>query len=257
LRANSPIYPIRATAGGGVCLLVNLVLLVAIAVMTVGLTVLGGYMSTSYPKARAAFVIVGPLLTVLIIAQGVRQLSAQSSADDAYMKLMQQNRDDRHRSDTKIDSLFALLLPKVSPGPVSSLRTKAIPTPSIQQQAKPEREVPPPPSAPQQAKLSIAQKPQTSSREDAPYKTEVVVQTTTEFPSLKLLVQCDKPLVEANPHLASGGVLMMTSQGVVRDHPKVFIFTYGSAAPPFGPGNPLIVDVWSKELVRCDQVATY
>lgn len=108
-----------------------------------------------------------------------------------------------------------------------------------------------------QAKLSISQQPDVSSREDAPYKTKVVVQTTIDFPSLKMIVQCDKPLVDGSAGLSSGGVTMVTSQGVLKDHPNIFFFTYQSAAPQFGPANPIVFNLWAKEAIKCDQAATF
>jgi hypothetical protein len=111
--------------------------------------------------------------------------------------------------------------------------------------------------SPQQTRLTISQKPEVSSRQDAPYKTEVVVQTTTEFPSLKMVIQCDKPLLDGSAGVGSGGVIMITSQGVVKDHPNLFLFTYQSAMPPFGPASPIVFNLWSKEPIKCDQVATF
>jgi hypothetical protein len=108
-----------------------------------------------------------------------------------------------------------------------------------------------------QTKLAISQQPDISSREDAPYKTKVVVQATVDFSSLKMIVQCDKPLVDGSAGLSSGGVTIMTSQGVVKDHTNLFFFTYQSAAPQFGPANPIVFNLWSKEPIKCDQVATF
>ena len=109
---------------------------------------------------------------------------------------------------------------------------------------------PPAPPPPQLARLIVSQRPQVSTREDAPYKTEVTIQTTSEFPSLKLVVQCDKPLVDGGGGFA--GVMMMTTQGIVKDHTNVYVFTYQSASPPFGPQNPIILNLWSKESVKCE-----
>jgi len=112
------------------------------------------------------------------------------------------------------------------------------------------------PSQPQSAKLIVSQKPDISTRQDASYKTVVTIQTTADFPTLKLLIHCDKPLVDGQGGIGSGGVLMMTSQGIVKDHPNYFIFTYQSASPTFGPQNPIVISLWSKEATKCD-AATY
>jgi hypothetical protein len=127
----------------------------------------------------------------------------------------------------------------------------------VPQQTIPNVTTQPPSVSPQPAKLTISQKSQVSSRQDAPYKTDVVVQTTTEFPSLKMLVQCDKPLVDGSAGIGAGGVMMVTSQGVLKDHPNVFIFTYQSAAPPFGPASPITISLWSKEPIQCNEAATF
>ncbi len=103
---------------------------------------------------------------------------------------------------------------------------------------------------PQQAHLIVSQKQDISTREDAAFKTIVTVQATTDFPTLKMLLNCDKPLTDGHGGLA--GVMMMTSQGIVKEHPNVYVFTYQSAAPPFGPQNPLILTLWSKEAIKCE-----
>jgi hypothetical protein len=136
--------------------------------------------------------------------------------------------------------------------PPKQLAQKVIPnTPGESEPKTIPSEPNPAPPPPQQARLIVSQKQQVSTREDAPYKTEVTVQATTDFPSLKLIIQCDKPLVDAGGGMTNGGVLMMTSQGLVKDHPNVYLFTYQSAAPQFGPQNPIAINVWSKESVKC------
>ncbi|SRR6266498_429163 len=111
---------------------------------------------------------------------------------------------------------------------------------------------------PLHAHLSITQSPKISTRTDAPVETEVVVQTDIVFPTLKFVMQCDKPLIDAQPTIGGTNSLgqMSVSSGIIRDHPNVVVYSYGSSAPPFGPANPLVIDVWSEEPVTCDQVAT-
>jgi hypothetical protein len=115
----------------------------------------------------------------------------------------------------------------------------------------------PPPAI--QAHLTITQSQKISTRMDAPVETEVVIQTDNTFPSLKLVMQCDKPLVDAQPTIggAVGVGQMATSFGILREHPNIFVYSYGLSIPPFGPANPLVIDVWSKEPVTCGQVATF
>lgn len=104
--------------------------------------------------------------------------------------------------------------------------------------------------------MIITQKSDVSSRQDAPYKTKATVQSDIEFPSLKIAIQCSGPLVagEGGPNTS---MVFMETFGVVNGHPDVFVYTYKSANPPFGPSNPLIFSFWSKQPVRCDKVSTF
>jgi len=49
--------------------------------------------------------------------------------------------------------------------------------------------------------------------------------------------------------------------GVIRSlakgHPNIFLYECGSAAPPFGPADPLEINLWSKRVVSCSEVATF
>jgi hypothetical protein len=109
------------------------------------------------------------------------------------------------------------------------------------------------------AHLSVTQSLKISTRADAPIETAVVVQTDRVFPSLKFVMQCDKPLMDAQPTIGgtNGMVQMVVSSGLAQNHPNVVVYSYGSSVPPFGPANPLIIDVWSKEPVMCNHVATF
>lgn len=112
---------------------------------------------------------------------------------------------------------------------------------------------------PLQAHLSVTQSRKTSTRPDAPVETEVVIQTDATFPSLRLLMQCDKPLVDAQPMIGGTNTVaqMAVSRGLVNGHPNFVVYSYGSSVPPFSPANPLVIDVWSKEPVTCSQVRTF
>jgi hypothetical protein len=112
------------------------------------------------------------------------------------------------------------------------------------------------------ARLTVSQSPSPdpSTRQDAPVKTRIVVQTDRDFPVLRLAVECDGPLVDGNASTA--GVegmssMKMTSQGVVSGHPNIFVLTYQSATPPFGPSNPVILNLWSKNPVTCNRASTF
>src|SRR5262249_2192984 len=112
---------------------------------------------------------------------------------------------------------------------------------------------------PTSAHLSLTQSQKISTRPDAAVETEVVIQTDVVFPTLKLVMQCDQPLVDAQPTIggAGGMVQMAVSSGIVSDHPNVVVYSYGSSIPPFGPANPLVINVWSKQAVACNQVSTF
>jgi hypothetical protein len=112
---------------------------------------------------------------------------------------------------------------------------------------------------PTSAHLSVTQSQKTSTRPDAAVETEIVIQTDVVFPTLKLVMQCDQPLVDAQPTLGgtAGMVQMLVSSGIVTDHPNVVVYSYGSSIPPFGPANPVVIDVWSKQTVTCNQVSTF
>lgn len=230
-------------------MLVDLALVIIVAILGVGLTVVGGFVASDKLWVRLCFLIGGPLLIGCVIWQGIRQLNAQSASDNAFMARENENRKDRERSDLKIDALYALLQP-----------TRPV-TPSIRPipGGKPVKEPQKPSLPPNNGKLKISQTPKTSTRADAPYETEVVIQTTDIFPSLKMLVQCDGPVVDAQPSIGGtmGTVQMMISFGVLRDHPNVIAYSYGSSTPPFGPANPVVINVWSKAPITCDQVATF
>jgi len=131
-------------------------------------------------------------------------------------------------------------------------------TPSASPPNSPPPTAPPTQQPPQNyAALTIVQGADISTRPDAPYKAHLSIQTTLEMPSLKLLVKCDGPLVEAQPHFAGSEALMMTGGGVVQADNTLISFFYGSATPPFGPSNPLLIDVWSAAPVKCNQARTF
>jgi hypothetical protein len=52
-------------------------------------------------------------------------------------------------------------------------------------------------------------------------------------------------------------VMMMTSQGIVAGHPNIYVLTYQSAMPPFGPASPIILNFWSKAPIKCSHVETF
>jgi hypothetical protein len=63
-------------------------------------------------------------------------------------------------------------------------------SPQLAPTKKPPKETQQPSLPPNNGQLKISQTRKTSTRADAPYETEVVIQTTDIFPSLKMLVAC-------------------------------------------------------------------
>jgi hypothetical protein len=241
-------------------MIVDFALLVIVTVLGVGLTVVGGFVASDRLWVRLCFFVGGPILLIGIISQGVRQIITQGSSDAAFMKAVQENGKERQRSDTKIDALYTLLQPEIrEPPPAVPKVPRTGKAPGTQERQQPPTIPEQPSLPPNSANLAISQTPKISTRSDAPYETEVVIQTTTSFPSLKMLVQCDKQLVYAQPSIGgtAGTVQMMVSFGVLKDHPNIFSYSYGSSTPPFGPANPVVVDVWSRDPVTCNQAATF
>lgn len=124
--------------------------------------------------------------------------------------------------------------------------------PTLPPNEKPKEHLP----ASRQGVFQITQTAQQSTRADARYETKVVIQTTMEFPTLNLAMECDKPLIDAEPQ-GPGGGMMNVRWGISKDHPNIFVFSYGSSVPPFGPANPLVINVWSKDSMKCNSVATF
>jgi len=189
---------------------------------------------------------------------GIRQIRAQIASDAAFMHSLTERDTERQRSDTKIDGLYALLQPElreISP-PIEGRPQIRSPkaTQKVPRAPAPQYLLPP-----NNGKLLINQTPKTSTRADAAYETEIVVQTTDSFPSLKMAVQCNQPIVAASAFIggAEGNVQMLVSSGVLKEHPNVFVYSYGSSTPFLSPSHPLIIDMWSNEPIKCDQAATF
>lgn len=110
---------------------------------------------------------------------------------------------------------------------------------------------------PPDGSLRVSQTEETSTRADAPNHTKVVVQTTKTFTSLKLVVECNRDIVDGRAEPSNGGAIMMSQQGTAQGHPNIFIAAYGSATPPFSPSNPWVFDLWSKGPIACSEAATF
>jgi hypothetical protein len=109
-------------------------------------------------------------------------------------------------------------------------------------------------AAPPAAQLFVTQSNDTSSRPGT-ILTRVVIQTTQVFPTLRLALKCDGPLLDGNG--GTNGMMMMVNEGVAAGHPNVFILTYQSATPAFGPASPITISLWSKDPVSCKEASTF
>jgi len=196
---------------------------------------------------EAGFIAAALITIVLVGLATYRQGISSRESSDAVMLMGRKLTDLQTITNHKLDTLYALLETRLDLSPPTSK------IPAKAPQVKPQ--TPPPTTLPATATLTISQSPKVSSRADAEYETEVVVQTTTEILSVKLLVQCNKDLVAVTSDTSM--VAFMVREGILRDHPNVFLFSYASAQPPFGPAHPLVFDVWSKEPITCNQAATF
>lgn len=103
----------------------------------------------------------------------------------------------------------------------------------------------------------VSQIPETSTRADAPYEIQVVIQTSVVWSTLKLAIECNGDLVGGSATMSSGGATMMSLSSLAKGHPNIFIYEYGSAIPPFGPADPLEINLWSEKAVSCSEVTTF
>lgn len=134
------------------------------------------------------------------------------------------------------------------------------PEPKHSRPVKPTTTAPGPTVPPTQtttvAHFTLTQSEDISSRSDAPHLARVVIQTNVEFPKqLKLALQCDGPITDGSGGIS--GVMMMVSQGVANGYPNVYVLTYESATPAFGPSSPITINLWSKQPIQCTQATTF
>ncbi len=66
-------------------MIVDFVLLIIITLLGVGLTVVGGFVTSNKSWVRACYLIGGPILILCIIGQGMRQIKIQIASDAAFM----------------------------------------------------------------------------------------------------------------------------------------------------------------------------
>src|SRR5258708_25199176 len=270
-------------------MLLALLIAALVSIPSVGMAVLGGHLASSKSWHKWSFYIMGLVSVLAIMGQTYRSEKTQAESNETFMQSQKKLLDRQGETNQKVDLLFAMLTPHISPEglpqkkvpgnppkPKASIETTPTPVSHTETQEKsadnkpsqvpsdnssgpkPNGVVPSPIILPpmKQGVFTISQSSKPSTRADANHETQVVIQTTMKFPTLKFAMQCDKDLIDG--HISGpGGVQMSVGWGVVKDHPNIFIYSYGSSIPKFGPANPLIINVWSKEPVVCNQVATF
>ena len=163
----------------------------------------------------------------------------------------QQIADDLHAMEQNPTPIVAEAVPQPKPkAPTSSSRIRPKTPP-------PQLVVQPATQPPQRGTLRVSQSPEPSTRAEAPYRIKVVIQTDIGFPSLKLLLKCDQPILEAKGEIQGGQMRMLTGDGVVHSDPTLWALYYASATPTFGPANPISVDVYAAHPISCKQASTY
>jgi hypothetical protein len=85
-----------------------------------------------------------------------------------------------------------------------------------------------------------------------PYGLEVIVQTDQAIQPVAFVFECDGEIGEGRGGLISGGVYSLAGMGVIKDHPNWFVIKWSS--PPFLPGTPIRLTLFSKTLIRVTEL---
>ena len=167
----------------------------------------------------------------------MRQINSQSSLDSAYMGLEQKMREERHFSDVKIDSLFALLQGKMI--------APAQPQQPMHPISRPLSENFRTNDSLSWVKVSHEDRP--STRADAPFAQELTIQVSNQVSPVRVVVTCNQDVVDGDA--VNIGVVVGYSKGVMSNNHRVFVVGYQS--PPLTPRQPLGIEVWTKQRATC------
>lgn len=77
-----------------------------------------------------------------------------------------------------------------------------------------------------------------------PYGLEVTIDTVREVEPLGVLVICDGEIGYSSARLKSGENFSQMAQGLLTNHPDVFVMKW--KAPAWKPGTPLVVQLYSE-----------
>lgn len=228
----------------------NLVLVSVIALLTIGMGAAGGHMAANKSWQKWIFWLAALVSVAATIVLDIRTDRDVSEKNAAIMSSQQRIEAVEKQSREKIDAIFALLQPRPSDPQTRAGILRPAPKPVSSPPVKPDSPDYRPPTL---GVLAVSQVQGVSTRPDAPVKTDVVVQSSISFPTLQLVLECDKDLVEVKPSLTNTSVRtsMAVRQGIIDGHTNAFMYSYGSSVPQFGPANPLVFSIWSKEPIRC------
>jgi len=230
--------------------MLDLLLMLVIAASSVGMAAYGGHLASDKWWKKGFFWGAGTLCFGATIWLGVRSDRENNDKNNAILATENELKVQQGRSDEKLDRLFGLLSVKpieARKGPISGTKVSS-PNPPTGLSA-----------TFMDITFGISQSAKISVRRDAPNQTEVVVTSSAQMPNLKMALECDKELIDASPHFDRASMVVSGQWGVLRDHPNIFIYTYlaSGSTPPFGPGHPLTIDVWSKQPVNCEKLEVF
>jgi hypothetical protein len=234
----------------------DIVIAVAICILTLGTAYMGVHVTLHAPSDKAkqgwkvAFWLAAVLICALIGWQTERSVKSQESLQSQLKNLKPPTADENAAAVVKLE--------KEQQQTSALSHAPDIPRPRHEgpapKPANPQTSPAKPSPAPDVAHLTVTQTSEISDRPETPYRIRVIVQSSIDFPSLRLAVECDGPITDGS---GGSGMMMMTSQGIVSGHPNVYVLTYQTSTPPFGPANPFPFTFYSKEPIKCTRASIF
>jgi len=227
-----------------------------LGILTIGMAVYGGYLTSNDPRHQKWFIRLGILGALLVCAQGY------------YL-----HRDDEEKSKTMADlqasvknlqsqtvSLMNAIQLQATLGDFKHLESVIgdgfTNLEEVMRGAKRPQISPSPPTKPLEPAvvehIRIVQRRAASSDPNAPYGLQVVMQTDVTIQPVAFEVQFDQEVSDANVFIVGEGVYTMKGTEISNDR-RVFRFSFHS--PAFTPNSSLVVAVQSKYDVRVVKIA--
>jgi hypothetical protein len=222
--------------------------MVVVAAFSTWMAIYGGHLAADRWWRKGLFWVPGVLCFVATVYLAVRTDRDNTDKNNAIMSSQKELQQQQQKSDQKIDIIFNLLQPSLSATHQKfqpMVKPVAAPNPSDHQGGLPQVN---PATTAEASWVRVSRTERVSTRADAPYATELVVQTSKEISPVRMIVQCDQDIV-AGQHL-NGGAFMMYSVGVAQGNPKAFILRYDF--PSFTPSSPIDIELWSRSPSKCD-----